>query len=115
MARLRTAIADNKETTVEFTGADLNALFARDPDFEDLRGRVRIEIADSTMTIAVSAPLSSIPLPENEETLVQRHRAFQFHLRLRDLSASISSRPKPAAITFRTSSFPASIPPLTKA
>jgi len=63
MRRLRTAIADNKETTVEFTGADLNALFARDPDFEDLRGKVRIEIADSLMTINVSAPLRWIPLP----------------------------------------------------
>ena len=63
MQRLRTAVADHKETTVEFTGADLNALLARDPEFEDLRGRVRVEIADSTMTIAVSAPLSWIPLP----------------------------------------------------
>ena len=35
MARLRKAIANNKETTVEFTAADLNALFARDLDFKD--------------------------------------------------------------------------------
>jgi hypothetical protein len=63
MRRLREAIASNKETTVEFTAADLNALFARDPDFEDWRGRTRIEIARSTMTVALSAPLNSIPLP----------------------------------------------------
>jgi hypothetical protein len=63
MARLRKAIADNEVTRVEFTGADLNALVARDPDFEDWRGRMRIEIADSIMTIAISAPLKSIPLP----------------------------------------------------
>ncbi len=63
MERLRTAVADNKETTVEFTAADLNALVARDPAFSDWRGKIRIEIADSTMTIAVSAPLHPIPLP----------------------------------------------------
>lgn len=63
MARLKKAIADNEATTVEFTGADLNALFARDVDFSDWRGRTRIEIANSTMTIALSAPLSPIPLP----------------------------------------------------
>jgi hypothetical protein len=63
MTRLRNAIANNEATTVEFTAADLNALFARDPDFDDWRGRVRIEIADSTMTVGLSAPLSSIPLP----------------------------------------------------
>ena len=39
MGRLRKAIADNQETTVEFTAADLNALFARDRDFEDLAAR----------------------------------------------------------------------------
>jgi hypothetical protein len=63
MARLRKAIADDEVTTVEFTGADLNALFARDLEFSDWKGRTRIEIADSTMTIALSAALNSIPLP----------------------------------------------------
>jgi hypothetical protein len=62
MERLRKATANNKETTVEFTAADLNALVARDPDFEDWRDRIRIEIADSTMTVVLSAPLNSIPL-----------------------------------------------------
>lgn len=70
MARLRKAIANNEETTVEFTGADLNALVARDPDFEDWRDRIRIQIADSTMTVALSAPLNSIPLPR------MKHRWF---------------------------------------
>lgn len=78
MERLRTAIAQNKETTVEFTGADLNALFARDPDFEDLRGRVRIEIADSTMTVALSAPLSSIPLPRIRKRWFNGTARFSF-------------------------------------
>jgi hypothetical protein len=78
MERLRTAIADNKETTVEFTGTDLNALFARDADFEDLRGRVRIEIADSTMTVALSAPLHSIPLPKIRKRWFNGTARFSF-------------------------------------
>jgi hypothetical protein len=78
MQRLRTAIANNNEATVEFTGADLNALFARDPDFEDLRGRVRIEIADSIMTIAVSAPLRSIPLPRMKKRWFNGTARFSF-------------------------------------
>jgi hypothetical protein len=78
MERLRTAIAHDKETTVEFTGADLNALFARDPSFEDLRGRVRIEIADSTMTVALSAPLHSIPLPGMKKRWFNGTASFSF-------------------------------------
>ena len=78
MERLRTAIAQDKETTVEFTGADLNALFARDPEFKDLRGRVRIEIADSIMTIAVSAPLSSIHLPRLRKRWFNGNARFGF-------------------------------------
>jgi hypothetical protein len=78
MNRLRTAAADNKETTVEFTGADLNALFARDPDFEDLRGKVRIEIADSIMTVTVSAPLRSIPFPRLKKRWFNGTARFNF-------------------------------------
>ena len=78
MARLRAAIANNKETTVEFTGADLNALFARDPDFKDWRGRTGIEIGDSTMTIALSAPLNSIPLPRMKNRWFNGTARFSF-------------------------------------
>jgi hypothetical protein len=60
MARLKGAIANNEETTVEFTSADLNALLARDQDFKELRGRARIDMADSMITIALSVPLDSI-------------------------------------------------------
>ncbi len=63
-ARLDEAIAFNAETTVEFTSADLNALLARDEDFRELRGRARVDIADSMMTIALSVPLDSVPLPK---------------------------------------------------
>lgn len=78
MARLRTAMAQNEETTVEFTGADLNALVTRDPDFEHWRGRLRIDIADSTMTIAVSAPLHSIPLPRLKKRWFNGTARFSF-------------------------------------
>jgi len=78
MERLRKAPAPNEETTVEFTAADLNALFARDPDFEDLRGKVRIEIANSIMTIAVSAPLRSIPLPRMKNRWFNGTARFSF-------------------------------------
>jgi hypothetical protein len=78
MNRLRAAVADNKETTVEFTAADLNALFARDAAFSDWRGRIRIEIADSTMTIALSAPLHSIPLPRIRKRWFNGTARFSF-------------------------------------
>lgn len=78
LAGLRTAIDKNEPTTVEFTAADLNALVARDPDFEDWRDRIRIEIADSTMTVALSAPLSSIPLPRLKRRWFNGTARFSF-------------------------------------
>lgn len=75
---LRTAIDKNQPTTVEFTAADLNALIARDPDFSDWRGHVRIEIADSTMTVALSAPLSSVPLPRVKKRWFNGTARFSF-------------------------------------
>ena len=60
VTRVKTAIATRQETTVVFTAADLNALVDRDPDFSEVRGRMRIDIADSIMTITMSAPLDDI-------------------------------------------------------
>ncbi|HEY2140367.1 MAG TPA: hypothetical protein VGH00_09825 [Chthoniobacterales bacterium] len=62
-ARLDEAIARNQETSVEFTGPELNHLLAQNSDLEFLRGRSRIDIADSTMTVALSAPLDRLPWP----------------------------------------------------
>jgi hypothetical protein len=62
-ARLDEAIARNQETTVEFTGPELNLLLQRSSDWDFLRGRTRIDIADSTMTVALSAPLERLPWP----------------------------------------------------
>lgn len=78
LAGLRTAMDKNEITTVEFTAADLNALVARDPDFEDWRDRLRIEIADSTMTLALSAPLNSIPLPRLKRRWFNGTARFSF-------------------------------------
>jgi hypothetical protein len=62
-ARLSEAIARNEETTVEFTGPELNALLARDSDFSFLRDRGRIDISNSIMTVTLSAPLDALPWP----------------------------------------------------
>src|SRR5436309_2865071 len=62
-ARMDEAIARNQETTLEFTGPELNYLLQRNTDWDFLRGRTRIDIADSTMTVAMSAPLDSLPWP----------------------------------------------------
>jgi uncharacterized protein YdeI (BOF family) len=57
LEKLKTASNENREETVSFTGADLNALLARNPDFRDFEGHARVEIADSVMTVSLSAPL----------------------------------------------------------
>src|SRR5882724_189662 len=62
-ARMDEAISRNQETTLEFTGPELNYLLQRNTDWDFLRGRTRIDIADSTMTVAMSAPLDSLPWP----------------------------------------------------
>ena len=61
--RLNEAIARNEETTVEFTGPELSVLLAREADLDFLRDRCRIEIANSIMTVTLSAPLDKLPWP----------------------------------------------------
>ena len=63
LRRLEDAAAAQETVTVEFTAAELNALIARHPDYTDLRGKVRVEIADSIATLDLSVPLSGVPLP----------------------------------------------------
>ena len=57
---LRTAIRNNQETSVEFTATDINALIANDPDFRDARGHVHVDIANSIVSLDLSAPLESM-------------------------------------------------------
>lgn len=61
--RLRAAIANNREETIALSAADLNALVARDREFSGARGRVRFTMADSVMTLDLSVPVDSFPLP----------------------------------------------------
>jgi hypothetical protein len=61
--RLNEAVTSNQENTVEFTGPELNHIIASQPDLDFLRGKTRIEIADSTMAVTLSAPLTRIPWP----------------------------------------------------
>ena len=57
---MRIAIRNDQETTIEFTADDLNALIATDPDFRKARGRLRVGIADSVVSVDLSAPLDPL-------------------------------------------------------
>ncbi len=63
LEQLRTAALTQQATTMEFTAAELNALIARHPSFSDWRGKARVEIANSELTLDLSVPLRAIPLP----------------------------------------------------
>lgn len=78
VTRVKTAIATGQETTVAFTAADLNALVDRDPDFSEMRGRVRIDIAESIMTIRTSAPLDDFPWSKLKERWFNASARFSF-------------------------------------
>ena len=62
-ARLDQAIANNEETTIELTGPELTVLLSRDADLDFLRDRTRVEIANSIMTVTLSAPLDVLQWP----------------------------------------------------
>jgi hypothetical protein len=62
--RLGQAAADNQEATIEFTANELNAMIAREPLFAELNNHARVAIADSTLTLEVSAPLEQMRLPK---------------------------------------------------
>ena len=70
LEQIRQATATQQAVTVEWTAADLNALIARHPSFSGARDKARVEIADSTATLTMSVPLTSIPLP------IVKHRWF---------------------------------------
>ena len=63
LAQVRNATASQESLTVGFTAAELNALIARHPEFEEWRGKVHVAIADSLVTLDLSVPLDDIPLP----------------------------------------------------
>ena len=61
--QLRTAALTKQVVTMEFTAAELNALIARHPSFSEWRGKARVAIANSELTLDLSIPLRDIPLP----------------------------------------------------
>ena len=61
--QLRSAALTQQPYTTEFTAAELNALIARHPSFKELRGKARVAIANSELTLDLSVPLSDVPLP----------------------------------------------------
>ena len=63
----------------------------RDPDFKEFRGRTRIEIADSIMTVALSAPLNSIPLPGIKHRWFNGTARFSFSYEYGTFSFDIQS------------------------
>ena len=95
LEQLRTAALTQQATTMEFTAAELNALIARHPSFSDWRGKARVEIANSELTLDLSVPLRDIPLPRVRDRYFNGSVRFaltydqdQFTLGVRSLSAN---------------------------
>jgi hypothetical protein len=63
LERFRSAVAANREETIEFTADDLNALIAQHPDFRGARGRARLGIADSAATLDLNVPIGAVAMP----------------------------------------------------
>ena len=93
--RLRTAAVTQQPTTVEFTAAELNALIARHPSFSEWRGKARVAIANSELTVDLSVPLRDVPLPRVRDRWFNGTARFalaydedQFTLGVRSLNAN---------------------------
>ncbi|MGI8436767.1 MAG: hypothetical protein ACR2NX_07670 [Chthoniobacterales bacterium] len=63
MNQFRSALERGEATTIAFSAADLNALFARDPAFADRPGKMRVELDESEATVQMSYPLDSVKAP----------------------------------------------------
>lgn len=92
---VREATRNEQAVTVEFSAADLNALIARHPDFDDLRGKFRVAIADSILTLDLSVPLRDVPLPRVKDRWLNGTTRFgmvyhdgSFNFALRSLTAN---------------------------
>lgn len=56
---LRSAIRNRAETTIEFTADDINALLQNEPEFRGARNHARVAMANSIVSLDLSAPLDS--------------------------------------------------------
>lgn len=61
--QIRTAAHTQQQATVEFSADELNALIARHPSFEKLRGKVHVGMANSILNVEMSAPLTNLHWP----------------------------------------------------
>ena len=78
LSQLRRAIWNDEETSIEFTAADVNALIARDPAFAGARGKARVAMADSIVTLELSVPLDQVPFPKLKSRWFNGTANFQF-------------------------------------
>ena len=78
LAQLRNAIRNKTETTTDFSAADLNALIARDPGFQGVRGKTRVSMAGDALILDLSVPLNGIPLPKLKGRWFNGQAQFQF-------------------------------------
>lgn len=78
LTQIRSAAGNSQPMTIEFTAADLNALIARHPEFEGARRKLRVAMADSLMTLDMSVPLASIPLPRLKRRWFNGSATFGF-------------------------------------
>lgn len=62
LERLRGGSGSQQSVTVELTAEEVNALIARHPYFKNMRGKFRVGIANSVLDVAMSVPLSHVPL-----------------------------------------------------
>lgn len=85
------AAANNQETTVEFTAAELNAMIAREPLFTDLNNRVRVAMADSIMTVETSVPLNTVSLPKLKAHWFNGTARFGFSFNLGEFDFELKS------------------------
>ena len=93
--QLRTAALTQQVMTMEFTAPELNALIARHPSFSEFRGKARVAIANSELTLDLSVPLRDIPLPRvrsrwfnGSVRLALAYDENDFALGIRSLSAN---------------------------
>ena len=92
---VREASRGNHPATVEFTAAEINALIARHEDFKEMRGKFRVGMANSEMTMEMSVPLAAIKLPRIRDRWLNSTARFgliyhddNFSFALRSLTAN---------------------------
>ena len=82
---------NDQSVTVAFTAADLNALIARHPDFSEMRGKFRVAIANSIMTLEMSVPLHEVDIPRVRNRYLNGTARFELIYHAGDFNFSLRS------------------------